>query len=103
MLPLRLARVVGHRGAAMRAPENTLASFREAARLGAGWVELDVKLTQDGVPVVIHDETLNRTTDRQGAVRSMGFAELAEADAGSWFGPAYAGERVPRLEDALGV
>jgi glycerophosphoryl diester phosphodiesterase len=102
-LPLGLARVVGHRGAAMRAPENTLASFREAARLGAGWVELDVKLTSDGVPVVIHDERLDRTTDRRGEVRLMGFAELEAADAGAWFGPAFAGERVPRLEDALRV
>jgi glycerophosphoryl diester phosphodiesterase len=100
-LPLGLARVVGHRGAAMRAPENTLASFREAARLGAGWVELDVKLTSDGVPVVIHDESLNRTTDRRGEVRETAFAELAKADAGSWFGQAFAGERVPRLDDAL--
>jgi glycerophosphoryl diester phosphodiesterase len=102
-LPLGLTRVVGHRGAAMRAPENTLASFREAARLGAGWVELDVKLTQDGVPVVIHDESLKRTTDKRGDVRETPWRMLAEADAGSWFAPAYKGERVPRLTDALAV
>ena len=100
-LPLGLTRVVGHRGAALRAPENTLAGFREAARLGAGWVELDVMLTQDGVPVVIHDETLDRTTDRRGRVEATPWPELAAADAGSWFAAAYAGERVPRLEEAL--
>src|SRR5207253_1840078 len=95
-LPLGLSRVVGHRGAALRAPENTLAGFREAARLGAGWVELDVMLTQDGVPVVIHDETLERTTSGCGRVERTPWSALADADAGSWFAPAYAGERVPR-------
>jgi len=102
-LPLGLTRVVGHRGAAMRAPENTLAGFREAARLGAGWIELDVMLTRDDVPVVIHDETLDRTTDRHGPVDAIAWASLAAADAGSWFAPDFAGERVPRLGDALKV
>ena len=59
---LQLPRVIGHRGAAAYAPENTLASFREARKRGARWVETDVKLTQDGVPIVMHDESLKRTT-----------------------------------------
>src|SRR3954471_19401513 len=59
---LQLPKVIGHRGAAAYAPENTLASFREARRRGATWVEIDVKLTADGVPIVMHDESLKRTT-----------------------------------------
>lgn len=59
---LQLPRVIGHRGAAAYAPENTLASFREARRRGATWVEIDVKLTADGVPIVMHDDSLKRTT-----------------------------------------
>ncbi|MBI1774695.1 MAG: glycerophosphodiester phosphodiesterase [Proteobacteria bacterium] len=100
---LGLARIVGHRGAALRAPENTLAGFRKAAELGAGWVELDVMLTRDGVPVVIHDETLDRTTDRTGRIEASDWRELADADAGIRFAPAFAGERVPLLSEALAV
>jgi glycerophosphoryl diester phosphodiesterase len=102
-LPLGLSRIVGHRGAAMRAPENTLASFRKAASLGAGWVELDVMLSADGVPVVIHDETLDRTTDRTGRVDATPSGAIAAADAGAWFAADYAGERVPTLAAALAV
>jgi glycerophosphoryl diester phosphodiesterase len=102
-LPLGLSRIVGHRGAAMRAPENTLASFRKAAALGAGWVEHDVMLTADGVPVVIHDESLDRTTDLSGRVDGTPAGAIAAADAGRWFGPEFAGERVPTLGQALGV
>lgn len=95
--------VCGHRGAAAAAPENTLASIREAARQGAAWVEVDVMLTADGVPVLIHDETLDRSTDGQGAVAETPYAALAGLDAGSWFAPSFAGERVPTLEAALSL
>jgi glycerophosphoryl diester phosphodiesterase len=100
-LPLGLTRVAGHRGAKLRAPENTLAGFRAARRLGAGWVELDAKLTRDGIPIVIHDETLDRTTDGAGRVGSATLKEIARLDAGRWFAPEYAGEKVPTLAEAL--
>ena len=96
-----LAPVIGHRGAAKRAPENTLAGLRRAHELGAAWVEFDVMLSGDGVPILIHDETLERTTDGHGAVPDHGLAAIRELDAGAWFAPAYAGERVPTLEEAI--
>jgi len=102
-LPLGLTRVAGHRGAKLRAPENTLVGFRAAKRLGAGWVELDAKLTRDGVPVVIHDQTLERTTDGAGRVESATLKEISWLDAGRWFAPEFAGEKVPTLADALKV
>ena len=90
---LILPRVIGHRGIAARAPENTLAGFRRAAELGVAWVELDVQLTSDGVPVVFHDDGLERTTDGQGLLIETPLAVLRGLDAGAWFGPAFAGER----------
>jgi glycerophosphoryl diester phosphodiesterase len=97
-LPYTLPKVIGHRGAAGRAPENTLAGFAEAARLGVTWVEFDVMLSADGVPVVHHDHDLARTAGGPGRVAELSYAEIAERDAGSWFGPAFTGERVPSLE-----
>jgi glycerophosphoryl diester phosphodiesterase len=95
--------VIGHRGAAARAPENTLASLRKAHALGAGWVEFDVMLTRDGAPVLIHDETLERTTSGRGRVPDRTLAEIRALDAGAWFAPAFTGERVPTLEEAVAV
>jgi glycerophosphoryl diester phosphodiesterase len=77
--------VIGHRGACAEAPENTLAAFRRAAELGVDGFELDVRVTADGVAVVFHDPTLERTTDRSGAVADLPFAYLREADAGARF------------------
>ncbi len=94
--------VIGHRGAAAHAPENTLVGIRRAAELGAPWVELDAKLTADGRCIVFHDEKLDRTTDGRGRVAATTYEEISRLDAGSWFGPGFAGERVPRLEAALG-
>jgi glycerophosphoryl diester phosphodiesterase len=96
-----LARVVGHRGAAARAPENTLASLREARRLGCAWVEFDVMLSRDGAPVLIHDETVDRTTDGKGRVPDLAYDELRRLDAGVRFHPRFRGERIPHLEEAL--
>ena len=79
--------VIGHRGNAAHAPENTLESFRQAAALGVDAIELDVRLTRDGVPVVIHDPTLGRTTDRGDAVADISLAGLRRADAGARFTP----------------
>ena len=79
--------VIGHRGAPAEAPENTLAAFRRAAELGVDGFELDVRVSADGVPVVIHDPTLDRTTDRSGAVAACPFEVLRQADAGARFTP----------------
>jgi glycerophosphoryl diester phosphodiesterase len=98
-----LPRVIGHRGAAAVAPENTLASLRKAKELGASWVEFDVKLTRDGHPVLFHDERLDRTTSGQGEVALTTLAQLRKLDAGAWFAPAFAGERVPTFADALAL
>jgi glycerophosphoryl diester phosphodiesterase len=98
-----LASVIGHRGAAARAPENTLAGLRKAHELGATWVEFDVMLTRDGVPILIHDETLHRTTNGRGRVPDRTLAEIRALDAGAWFSPAFAGERVPTLEEAVAL
>jgi glycerophosphoryl diester phosphodiesterase len=93
--------VVGHRGAAAHAPENTLASIRKAHELGCNWVEFDVALTSDDVPVLLHDETLDRTTGGNGRIGAVTFERLRRLDAGRWKGPAFAGERVPTLQEAL--
>lgn len=95
--------VIAHRGNSSERPENTLASFRDALALGAPILELDVHQTRDGVVVVIHDETLDRTTDGQGRVAELSFAELRRRSAGypTRFGSAFADERVPRLEEVL--
>jgi glycerophosphoryl diester phosphodiesterase len=96
-----LGRIIGHRGAAARAPENTLVSIRRARELGCRWVEFDVKLTADNVPILMHDERLRRTTDGRGRVKERSLAEIRDLDAGGWFGMQFAGERVPLLADAI--
>ena len=100
---LDLPRVIGHRGAAASAPENTLAGLRRAAALGVRWVEFDVKLTACGQPVLMHDDTLERTTNGFGRVAETTLEELRRLDAGSWFDPAFAGERVPTFAEALAL
>lgn len=93
--------VIAHRGASSYAPENTLAAFDLALRLGARHLELDVESTRDDRIVVIHDDTVDRTTSGSGPVTSHTLAELRALDAGSWFDAAFAGERIPTLEDVL--
>lgn len=95
--------MVAHRGASGLAPENTLAAFRLAIDLGASAVECDVRLSTDGAPVVIHDARVERTTSGHGEVAALTLAELRRLDAGAWFGPAFNGERLPTLEEALDV
>lgn len=95
--------VLGHRGWRAQYPENTLAGIRAAVDLGCEAVEFDVHLTADGRVVVIHDETADRTTDGTGCVHEMTLAAVKRLDAGSWFAPRFAGERVPTLEEVLGV
>jgi glycerophosphoryl diester phosphodiesterase len=92
---------MAHRGGAAEFPENTLAAFRQSLALGIRWFELDVQMTADGALVVIHDETVDRTTNGTGAVAELLFEDLRALDAGSWFGPQFAGEQVPTLREVL--
>ena len=96
-----LPRLLGHRGALLRAPENTLPSFEAAARLGAEWVEFDVQRSRDGQLFLLHDETLERTTSGRGLATALGWSELAALDAGALFAPSFAGTRLPTLEQAV--
>lgn len=98
-----LPRWIAHRGGGALAPENTLAGIRLAARLGFRAVEFDVMLTKDGIPVLFHDETLERTTDGEGRLADRLWSEIASLDAGGRFHPAWRGEAVPCLEDALKI
>ncbi len=93
--------IFAHRGASQVAPENTLAAFRQAVEIGVDGIELDVQLSADGVPVVIHDATVDRTTDGSGWVRDLARAQLQELDAGGHAGAAFADERIPTLEEVL--
>jgi glycerophosphoryl diester phosphodiesterase len=96
-----LPRVIGHRGAAARAPENTLAGLRSAKQLGCSWVEFDARLTADGVPVLCHDPRLERTTNGFGAISALRLETVRKSDAGLRFDLSFAGEQVPTLEEAL--
>ena len=93
--------ILGHRGAPREAPENTLSSLRRALELGLDGVEYDVHACLSGEPILIHDETLERTTDLSGAVAQRPLSELAQADAGAWFSRRFVGEPLPLLEEAL--
>lgn len=98
-----LPRVIGHRGAAGAAPENTLASIAKAKELGAPWIEFDVKLTKDGHAILFHDDRLERTTDGQGAVAATTLADIKRLDAGAWFDHSFRHERVPTFHEALAL
>jgi glycerophosphoryl diester phosphodiesterase len=93
--------VIAHRGLSYRAPENTLASYREAIEAGADMAECDVWLSADRVPVLLHDANLKRTTGLDAEVTSLPLAELKELDAGRWKSPEFAGERIPTLKETL--
>ncbi len=90
---------IAHRGASSYAPENTFAAFDRALDMGVSHVELDVHFSRDGHIVVIHDDALDRTTNASGAVADKTLAELRKLDAGSWFAPEYAGERIRSLAE----
>lgn len=98
---LKLPRVIGHRGASHYAPENTLSALRKAHELGISWVEFDVTLTGDSHPVVIHDLNLDRTTNGFGVINRTSLAQIRKLDAGSWFNPTFAGEKIPTLVEYL--
>lgn len=105
---LRAPLILGHRGASAIAPENTLAAFSQALSDGADGIEFDVRLSSDGVPMVIHDSTLNRTGLISGTVRDLTAAQLSQVDVGSWFGKriepqTFAGERIPTLSEVFAL
>jgi len=100
---LKIPAVIGHRGAAGYAPENTLASIQKAFDLGVRWVEFDVMLSGDDVPVLFHDDKLTRLTDGRGLTAETAFDDLKRLDAGRWFGPGFAGERIPTLVEAVAL
>ncbi|SDD70681.1 glycerophosphoryl diester phosphodiesterase [Paenibacillus sp. UNCCL117] len=93
--------ITAHRGSSETAPENTLSAFRQAIRAGAGYAELDVQETADGVVMLMHDDTAKRTTGIDKPMWQVTSAELAAASAGSWFGERFDGERVPTLERVI--
>ena len=94
-------KITAHRGGASVAPENTLAAFKKAAEFGCEWIELDVQLCADLVPVIIHDQTVNRCTNGSGRVSEMTLTNLQSLDAGSWFDPKYRNEQIPTLAQTL--
>lgn len=96
-----MTKIFAHRGSKGTHPENTLASFKEAVRVGSDGIELDVHLTKDGQLVVIHDETVDRTTNGTGEIKNLTLAEIKAIDAGSWFNETFAGEKIPTLEEVL--
>ncbi|MFC4766139.1 glycerophosphodiester phosphodiesterase [Effusibacillus consociatus] len=93
--------IYGHRGASAYAPENTISAFRLAQEMGCHGLEFDVQLTKDGIPVVIHDEKMDRTTDKRGQVSTYTWNGIQSADAGSWKGKRWKGEKIPSLEEVL--
>lgn len=90
-----------HRGASNECPENTMVAFERALQLGATGIETDVHMTADGELILIHDDTLDRTTNGSGPVGQFDYQTLSKLDAGAWHSDAYAGQRIPRLQDVL--
>ena len=93
--------ILAHRGDLAHAPENTLPSFSQAIQKGADGVELDAKLTRDGHVIVIHDSSVDRTTNGKGKVASLSLEEIRKLDAGKWFNEKFAGTKVPLLEEVF--
>lgn len=96
-----MTKIIAHRGASAYAPENTLESFKLAIEAGADGIELDVHLSKNSVPVVIHDYTLDRTTNGSGYVNELTDIELKNLDAGSWFGEQFSDQSIPLLSEVL--
>ena len=93
--------IAAHRGFSAQYPENTMASFEAAVQAGAHMIELDVTLSRDEEVVVIHDDTVDRTSDGSGPVRAFTLRELKQLDAGRWFQPRFSGEKIPALKEVL--
>ncbi|KGR79859.1 glycerophosphodiester phosphodiesterase [Ureibacillus manganicus] len=92
---------IAHRGASAYAPENTMAAFTMSVEMGADYIEFDVQMTKDGIPVVIHDLTVDRTTNGYGSLNTYTLDKLKSLDAGSWFSKEFAGETIPTLDEVL--
>ena len=99
-IPL-MPKIIGHRGACNSTPENTIVSIRKAAKLGAKWIEVDVRLSGDKVPVIFHDDTLDRTTNSDGLVSKLSLKSLKQLDAGSWYDDSFLGEQIPTLLETI--
>lgn len=93
--------IIGHRGASGHAPEHTFASYDRAKQIGVDYLEQDLQMTRDGVLIVMHDPSLDRTTTCHGLVIEKTLAEIRDCDAGSWFDPAFRGERIPTLREVF--
>jgi len=98
---LAYTKIIAHRGSRGNRPENTLEAFQEALDVASDGIELDVHLSKDGEVVVIHDETVERTTSGKGFVKDLTLQQLKELDAGSWFDPKYNQARIPTLQEVL--
>lgn len=98
---LTLPKIIGHRGVAGHAPENTLAGLRCARSLGLSWVELDVMLSRDGEVIVFHDHDLKRVCHEDKLIADLTYAELKQYDVGDWFSSEFLGETIPRLTDVI--
>ncbi|WGL61344.1 glycerophosphoryl diester phosphodiesterase [Pigmentibacter sp. JX0631] len=99
----KIPRVIGHRGAKGFAPENTITSFRKAKEIGANWVEFDVKETEDGVLIIMHDDDLDRTTNGSGKLISKKWEAIKNLDAGSWFSSEFKNEKIPTFDQTISV
>ncbi|MGH1455290.1 MAG: glycerophosphodiester phosphodiesterase family protein [Alphaproteobacteria bacterium] len=102
-MPLKLPKIIGHRGCAGYAPENTLEAIHTAADMGVEWVELDVKITKDEVPIIFHDDTLDRTTNGSGNIAEKTYEELQDLECGSWYADSFTGIKIPTLEETIEV
>jgi glycerophosphoryl diester phosphodiesterase len=91
--------VEAHRGNSIQAPENTLTAVDQAIAIGVDRIEIDVMVSKDGIPLVIHDDTVDRTTNGSGQISEMSFAGLRRLDASSWKGSAFTGEKIPSLDE----
>ncbi len=100
-LPIPRNGIIGHRGMAARAPENTLAGFKAAATFGLNWVEFDIQRCASGEWMVFHDKTLERTTNGQGSLQTSSYQTLKALDAGTWFNPQFKNEPIPTLTETL--
>lgn len=102
-MPLKLPKIIGHRGCAGYAPENTIEAIHTAADMGVEWVELDVKITKDEVAIIFHDDTLDRTTNTTGNVAETKYDDIRDLDAGSWYAESFIGVKIPTLEEVVEV
>ncbi len=102
-MPLKLPKIIGHRGCAGYAPENTIEAIHTAADMGVEWVELDVKITKDEVAIIFHDDTLDRTTNTTGNVADTKYDDIRDLDAGSWYAESFIGVKIPTLEEVVEV